>query len=79
MVSIYSLRPVYTFLYTIINDNVIAFFIQKRKVLRFCGPKTFFLRKYATLNSPSLLERNRSHLAWHLPSPFVRTYYVDDP
>ena len=22
---------------------------------------------------------NRPHLAWPLPSPFVRTYYVGDP
>ena len=31
MVSIYSLRPIYTFLYTIINGNVIASFVQKKK------------------------------------------------
>ena len=52
MVSIYSLRPVYTFLYTIINGNVIGSFVQKKKVLRFCGPKTLFLRTYAKLKSP---------------------------
>ena len=40
--SIYSLRTAYNFLYTIINDNVIAAFVQKRKVLRFCSPKKFF-------------------------------------
>ena len=42
MVSIYSLRPVYTFLCRIINDSAIASFVQKRKVLKFCG----FLRTY---------------------------------
>ena len=30
-VSIYSLKPVYTFLYTIINDNVLASFVQKKQ------------------------------------------------
>ena len=41
MVSIHSLRLVYTFLYTIINGNVIVSFAQK-KILRFCGPKKVF-------------------------------------
>ena len=31
MVSIHSLRPVYTFLYTIINGNVITTFVQQKK------------------------------------------------
>ena len=31
MVSIYSLRLVYTFLYTIINGNAIPSFVQKKK------------------------------------------------
>ena len=31
MVSVYSLRPVYTFLYTIINGYAIASFVQKKK------------------------------------------------
>ena len=30
MVSVYSLRPVYTSLYTMINGNVIASFVQKK-------------------------------------------------
>ena len=47
MISIYSLRPVYTFLHTIINGNVIASFVQKKK--RF---EKFFLRMYATLALP---------------------------
>ena len=42
MVPIYGLRLVYTFLYTIINDHVIASFVQKKEVLRFCGPKKIF-------------------------------------
>ena len=54
MISIYSLRPVCTFIYTIINDNVIAFFVQKNKSLRFYGSKRFFLRTYATWKPPSL-------------------------
>ena len=31
MVSIYRLRSVYTFLYTVINGNVRASFVQKKK------------------------------------------------
>ena len=62
MVSIYRLRPVYTFPYTMINGNVIASFVQKkRKVLRYCGPKNFFLRTYS--ETPLPLVRNRTHLA----------------
>ena len=34
---------------------------------------------YTTLNPLSPLVRNHTHLAWPVPSPFVRTYYVDDP
>ena len=77
MVSVYSLRSVYTFLYTIMN--LVASFVQKRKVLRFCGPKFFFLHTYATLKPPSPLKRDRTHLPRPLPSPFVLTYCVDDP
>ena len=76
MVSVYSLRSVYTFLYTIMN--LIGSFVQKKKVLRFCGPKIFFfayIRNFET----SPLKRNRTHLPRPLPSPFVLTYYVDDP
>ena len=49
-----KLRPVYTFLYIIINDNVIASFVQKKIVLRFCGPIIVFLRTYATLSPPPI-------------------------
>ena len=50
MVSIYSVGPVYTLLYTIINGNVIAFFV--RKVLRFRGPKKTFFADVRNLETP---------------------------
>ena len=53
MASIYSLRLVYTFLYTLINGNVIASFVQKRKVLRFCGHKKFCFAYVRNLEIPS--------------------------
>ena len=83
MVFIYSLRPIYTFLCTIINGNIIASFVQKRNVLRFCGPKKkkINLRTYATLESPTPVPLHAivRNLAWPLPTTFVRTYFVDDP
>ena len=40
-----NIKKISMVLYTIINGNVIASFLQKRKVLRFCGPKkNFFVR-----------------------------------
>ena len=39
MVSIYSLRLVYTFLYTIINGNIIASTVQKKKSFEILWPK----------------------------------------
>ena len=66
MVSIYSLRPVYTFLYTIIF-----------KIL--WSKKKFSVHVRNLEPSPRPLVRNRTHLAWTLPSPFVCTYYMDDP
>ena len=80
MVSVYSLRPIYTFLYTIINGNVIASFVQKKeKFWDFVVQKNFFCVRTQPWKPPSRLVHNRTHLAWPLPSPFVRTYYVDDP
>ena len=76
MVSIDSLRPVYTFLYAIIYGNVIAFFVQKKKSFEILWSKKPFLHTYATLNPPSYLKRNCTHLAWPLPSPFVRTMWM---
>ena len=38
MVSNYSLRPVYTFLYTIINGDVIASVVQKKKSFEISWP-----------------------------------------
>ena len=78
MVSIYSLKPVYTFLYTIINDNVLASFAQKKE--RFWDlavQKKIFFTYVRNLETSSSLVRNRTHLAWPLTFPFVRTYYVD--
>ena len=43
MVSIYSLRLVYTFLYTKINGNVAASFVQKKKGFKILWPKKFYL------------------------------------
>ena len=78
MVSIYSLRPVCTFLYTIINGNAIASFVQKNKnfeILR--SKKIFFLRTYATLKPPSPIARNCTHLAWPSPPPLcIRTMWM---
>ena len=39
MVSNYSLRPVYTFLYTIINGDVIASVVQKKKSFEILWPQ----------------------------------------
>ena len=53
MISIYSLRPVSTFLYTVINGNVIASFVQIKKIFEILwSKKLFFLRMYATLKYP---------------------------
>ena len=81
MVSIYSFRPVYTFLYTIINGNVIASFVQKKKSFEIVwSKKFFFLRTYATMNPPpSCTQSYAFGLALPLPSPFARTYNVDNP
>ena len=79
MVSIYSLKQVYTFLYTIINDNVLASFVQKKKE-RFWDlavQKTIIFTYVRNLETSSSLVRNRTHLGWPLTFPFVRTYYVD--
>ena len=78
MVSIYSLRPVCTFLYTITNGNVIASFVQKNKnfeILR--SKKIFFLRTYATLKPPSPL--HAIVRIWLDPSPpplCIRTMWM---
>ena len=38
-VSIYRLRPVYTFLYTVVNGNVRASFVQKKKKIEILWSK----------------------------------------
>ena len=72
MVSICSLRPFYTFLYTIINGNVIASFVQKKLSKKKTGFETLWSKKdwgggggslYAALKPPSPLVRNRTHFA----------------
>ena len=80
MVSIYSFRPVYTFLDTIINGNVIASFVQKKKSFEIVWSKKFFFFAHVRNHEPPLpLVRNRTHLAWPLPSPLplrVRTMWI---
>ena len=56
MVSIYCLRPVYTFLNTIINSNVIASFVQKKKSFEILWSKNLFVFGYVrNLKPPSPL------------------------
>ena len=81
MVSIYSFRPVYTFPYTIINGNVIASFVQKKKSFEIVWSKKFFFFAHVRNHEPPPLPlvRNRTHLAWPLPSPLplrVRTMWI---
>ena len=74
MVSTYSLRPVYTFLYKIINGYVTASFVQK-KICDFVVQK-IFLRTHAFLNPPPLYALVR---IWLDPSPpplCVRTMWM---
>ena len=82
MVSICSLRLVYTFLYTIINDNIMASIVQKKKSFGILWPKIVFFAYVHNLETPSTslpLARKGRHLSWPLFSLFVSTYYVDDP
>ena len=79
MISIYSLRLLSTFIYTIINDNVLASSVQKkRKYFEILWSKKFFLRTYATLKPPPppLYAIVR---IWLDPSPppfYVRTMWM---
>ena len=86
--SIYTSRPVYSFLYTIINGNVIASFVPKKKRFETLRCKKIFFVHVRNLEpSPSPFPPHPplhphlpcTHLAWSLPSFFVSTYYVDDP
>ena len=65
MVSIYNLRLVYTFLYTIINGNVIASFVQKKESFEILWTKKIFFTYVRNLDPlpRSPLVRNRTHLA----------------
>ena len=71
---------VYTFLCTIINGNVIAYFVQNKKVLRFCGPKKIFFAYGRNLETQPPPPLNTIIRIWldPLPFPFVGTYFVDD-
>ena len=66
MVSIYRLRPVHTFLYTIISGNVIVSFVQKKKSFEILWSKKIFGGgrggTYATLKPPISLVCNRTHV-----------------
>ena len=79
MISIYSLRLLSTFIYTIINDNVLASSVQKKEnILRFCGPKNFFCVRTQPWNPPPppLYAIVR---IWLDPSPppfYVRTMWM---
>ena len=80
-VSIYSLKPVYTFLYTIINDNVLASFVQKKKkgfeIWR--SKKQSFLLTYATLKPPHPLYAIVRIWVDPSPSPLcVRTMWINN-
>ena len=69
MVSICSLRPFYTFLYTIINGNVIASFVQKKLSKKKRGFETLWSKKcwgggtYAPFKPPAPHVSNRTHFA----------------
>ena len=81
-VSIYRLRPVYTFLYTVVNGNVRASFVQKKKKIEILWSKKtvcMYLRNRQN-TSPPLPPCTQSYaFGLTIPSPFVRTYYMDDP
>ena len=81
MVSIYSLKQVYTFLYTIVNDNVLASFVQKKKkgfeIWR--SKKQSFLLTYATLKPPHPLYAIVRIWVDPSPSPLcVRTMWINN-
>ena len=63
MVSLYSLRPVYTVLHAIINSNVIASFVEKKKFWDFVVQKKFFCVHTQPWNLTLPLLCNYTHLA----------------
>ena len=77
MVSIYRLRPVYTFPYTMINGNVIASFVQKKeKFWDIVVQKIFSC--VLTLRPPPPCTQSYA-FGLTPPLPFVRTCNMDDP
>ena len=80
MVSIYSLSPVYTFLYIIMNGNVIASFVQKKKSFEILWfKKKIFACARVQLWNPLPPCTQSDAFGLTTPLPFVRTYYPDDP
>ena len=80
MVSIYSLRPVYTFLYTITNGNVMASFVQKEERFEILwSKKSFFayLRNLEPPPPPPLYEIARIWLDPSRPRLCVRTMWMN--
>ena len=79
MISIYSLRAVYTFLYTIMNGNVIASFVQNKKCFEilWSKKKNFCVRTQpSTLPSPPLYAIVRIWLDLYLPPLYVCTMWM---
>ena len=78
MVSIYRLRPVYTFPYTIINGNVIASFVQKKEKFWDILVQKFFFFAYLLWDPPPPCTQSYAFGLTPL-LPFVRTCNMDDP
>ena len=78
MVSFYSLRPVYIFLYIIINCNVIVSFVQKRKRFEILWSKNkfFCVRTQPSNPLPSMYTIVRIWLDPSPPSLCIRTMWM---
>ena len=68
MVSIYSLRPVYTFIYTLKNRNVIDSFVQKKNSFEILWSKKNFFVYVRNLENPPSPLYEIVHI-WLDPSP----------
>ena len=75
MISIYSLRAVYTFLYTIMNGNVIASFVKNKKCFEILWSKKFFFAYVRNLQPFPLPPCTQSY-AFGLTSTFPLCTYV---
>ena len=79
MISIYSLRAVYTFLYTIMNGNVIASFVQNKKCFEILWSKKkfFCVRTHPSPRPPPpLYAIVRIWLDLYLPPLYVCTMWM---